>query len=422
MTPEQALRWIEKKGAEGEIYELRQRSYGVEVRRGKVELVEAGEQHGFGIRVLLRRRMGFAYSNRLDEEVLEKALSVARVSPEDEHTAFAEAQSYPSVEGTYDQRVASLSFDEVEDRLEAMLSPAESTGVEVAQASIGWGEDEERLFNSLGVEVQERGTHIYAHLSTVARRGEDVATGMHFDESRAMDIDFEDVGETASELAKRSLGARRLETGDYALVLRPIAVAELIENVLIPAFSADNVQRGRSRLAGKLGELVFGEEVSIIDDATLKAGLESSPFDGEGTAARRKVLVERGVLRGYLYDIYTARKDGVESTGNAFRSGFSTLPRIDASNFIIQGRGGLDDSAALVVHGLIGAHTANPVTGDFSVETRNAFYEGLPVKKAIIAGNVYELLGNVSGFGSDVKQVSSVVTPSIGFSSVRVVG
>ncbi len=422
MTPEQALRWLETKGCEGEVYELKQRSYGIEIKRGEVELVEAGEQHGFAIRVLLAHRMGFAYGNELTQELLDKALSVARVSPRDEHLAFAGEQSYPSVRGIYDSRLASLSFDELEDKLEAMLAPAQSLGVEVTQVSIAWEVSEERMFNSHGVEVSEEGTEIYAHLSAVAKRGDDVATGLYFDASRSFNLDFEAVGETASRLAKESLGAQRLETGDYAVVLRPMAMAELVENVLIPAFSADNVQRGRSRLAGMLDEQVFGEELSVVDDATLEAGLESSRFDGEGTACRSKALVEKGVLRGYLYDIYTARKDGVESTGNAFRSGFSTLPRIDASNFIIQGNGGLDEDEALVVHGLIGAHTANPVTGDFSVETRNAFYGGSPVRKAILAGNVYDLLSSVSGFGRDVTQISGVVTPSVGFSNVRVVG
>ena len=421
MRPREALRWLEKQGCEGEIYELRQRSYGVEIKRREVELVEAGELHGYAARVLLKGSMGFAYGNELTLGLLKKALSVAKVSPPDEHLAFAEEQKYRRIKGIYDPRLASLGFEELETELEAMLTPAKAREVEVTQGTVAWQVSEERILNTLGVEAEERSTEIYAHLSTVARRGDEVATGMHFDASRSLDLNFEAVGEVASRLAEESLGAQKLETADYGVVLRPIAVAELLENVLIPGFSADNVQRGRSRLAGRLGEQVFGENFGIVDDATLEAGLESSSFDGEGVAAQRKVLVEKGVLRGYLYDIYTARREGKESTGNAYRNGYSTLPHIDASNFIVQGRGSLEDDA-LVVHGLIGAHTSNPVTGDFSVETRNAFYGGSPVKKAILAGNIYELLNSISGFGRDVTQVSGVVTPSVGFSKVRVVG
>ncbi|NOZ59605.1 MAG: TldD/PmbA family protein [Euryarchaeota archaeon] len=421
MTPREALRFIERRGAEGEVYRLRQRHFSVEVRRGRVELAEAGAEEGFGVRVLLGRRMGFAYGNVLSEQLLERALSVARVSPPDEHQGFAGAESYPSVEGLFDPRVEALALEEVEQRVEELLAPARDRGVEVSQASISWEVSEESICNSFGVEAEQRGSAVHAHLSAVARRGGEVATGMHFSAGRSLDLNFEEVGEVASTLARRSLGAKRLETGDYPLVLRPVAMAELLESALIPAFSADNVQRGRSRLAGRLGERVFGEELTIIDDATLAAGLESTRFDGEGTAGRRKLLVERGELRGYLYDVYTARKAGTESTGNALRNGFSSLPRIDATNFIIRGRGTLEEDA-LVVHGLIGAHTSNPVTGDFSVETRNAFYDGSPVRKAIIAGNIYELLESIAGFGRDVAQVYGVVTPSVGFSKVRVVG
>jgi PmbA protein len=421
MTPREALRFLERRGAEGEVYRLRQRHFSVEIRRGKVELAEAGAEEGFGVRVLLERRMGFAYGNALSERLLERALTVARVSPPDEHQGFASAGSYPRVEGLFDPRIENLGFDELELMVEELLAPARDRGVEVSQASIAWEVSEESICNTLGVEAEQRGTSIHAHLSAVARGAGEVATGIHFSASRCLDLNFEEVGEVASTLAERSLGAKRLETGDYPVVLRPIAMAELLEGTLIPAFSADNVQRGRSRLAHRLGERVFGEELSIIDDATLARALESTRFDGEGVAGKRKILVDKGELRGYLYDVYTARKAGVESTGNALRGGFSSLPRIEATNFIIRGRGALEEDA-LVVHGLIGAHTSNPVTGDFSVETRNAFYKGKPVRKAIIAGNIYELMQSLTGFGKDVTQVDGVVTPSVGFSKVRVVG
>ncbi len=422
MRPEKALRWLEERGAEAEIYFTRREHSSVELKRGEIELVESGEEHGFAVRVLLGRRMGFAHGNELNHELLERALSVARVSPEDVHQGFAYPSSYPCVEGMFDPRIEGLQLEDVEEYTEALLAPALERGVKITQATIAWSTEEERICNSLGVEAEQRGTEVYAHLSAVAGEGSDVATGMHFSCSRQLDLDFEEVGDVASALARSSLGAERLETGDYPLVLRPIAVAELLESALIPAFSADNVQRGRSVLAGRLGEMVFGEELTIVDDSTLDYGLESRSFDGEGTACRRKVLVDRGVLHCYLYDLYTARKAGVESTGNALRSSFASPPKIDSTNFIIQGRGGLCEEEALVVHGLIGAHTSNPVTGDFSVETRNAFYDGAPVRKAIIAGNIYELLSSAAGFGKDITRVSGVVTPSVGFSKVRVVG
>ncbi len=127
------------------------------------------------------------------------------------------------------------------------------------------------------------------------------------------------------------------------------------------------------------------------------------------------------MLRGYLHSLKTAARAGESSTGNGFRSSHAAQPEIDATNLVVAGEGGAEEDGALVVHGLIGAHTCNPVTGDFSVETRNAFYDGTPVRKAIIAGNIYEVMGTAS-FGSDTEEVAGVVTPSMRVENISITG
>ena len=135
-------------------------------------------------------------------------------------------------------------------------------------------------------------------------------------------------------------------------------------------------------------------------------------------------MVEKGVVRGFLFDTFYGRKMNTKSTGNAFRGSFSSLPRIEPSNFVIKSRtySMSSEDDVLVVYGLIGTHTSNPISGDFSVETRNAFYKGKPIKKAIISGNIFELLRKNVGFGKDYKQYSNILSPSMEFEDVTVVG
>ena len=143
-------------------------------------------------------------------------------------------------------------------------------------------------------------------------------------------------------------------------------------------------------------------------------------FDGEGVASRRNNVIENGVLKGFLYDSYTAGKDGRMSTGNAVRLGYSDVPRLGLRNLIVSSEHAFDleaETKGMLVNGFIGAHTANPISGDFSVEARNSFFvapneEPRPISSMMLAGNIFDLLKDMD-VGIDVRAVDGVVTPSI---------
>ena len=277
---------------------------------------------------------------------------------------------------------------------------------------------EEEIANTHGLSGTDKGTIITAYLSTVAKDA-GVSTGSYYDVSRLLDLDFFEIGKEAAHLASSSLGAERVKTLKTDVILKPPAVTELFEHALMPSFSAEGVQRGRSQLGDKVGETI-AVDVGMTDEGHLKNGLMSAKFDSEGVSSGKTPLLTDGVLRGFLYDTYTASKGGVKSTGNASRDSFSSIPQVAPTNVIVAGSGEITEG--LVVHGLIGAHTSNPVSGDFACETRNAFLDGKPVRKAIISGNVFEVLKNIKGFGKDTKQFSHIVSPSIQFSDVTVTG
>jgi len=254
------------------------------------------------------------------------------------------------------------------------------------------------------------------------------STGYEFDASpfRA-DIDARSVGERAAALAARSLGGLEVETGRYDVVLSPVAAASILGQVLFPALSGRNVKAGRSFLADKVGEQVFDETLSVYDDP-FAPGLGSTAWDAEGVPTRRLVFVEQGVLRRFAYDLKTGYRYGEGSTGSAVRSG-GEPPGIGVHNLFVDGPRIKEpgDERAVWIHDVVGAHTANPFSGDFSVEIANPFWiEGgdlvEPIRTAMFAGNVFEMLRAIGGFGNDARRVGRLTIPSIRLNNQQIIG
>jgi len=416
---EEAIRLLSERSDEAEIYYSETSSSSIHLKKGEIELYKDSSASGYGVRLIKGKHMGFSFGNKLDEKLLDTALGVAKVSEEDPHLSLPGGGKTSGDLDIYDKELSGLDSEDASALALDLIKPCDEIGVVASSALFSWGQSKVEIINSHGIHDSEDETSCFAYVSAVAKNGE-ASSGVYHDSSTHLDLDVRGIGGKAAELAKSSLGAMGIDNMKTNVILRPEAVADLVGNILIPAFTADNVQRNRSPLAGRLGEKLFGE-IDIVDDGLLKRGLGSSRFDGEGVASQKTVLVDKGVLKEFLYDTYTGVKGGHESTGNADRGSYASLPYVSSSNFILSGKGKISDSG-LVVHGLIGAHTSNPVTGDFSVETSNAFLDGKPVKKAIISGNAYELLGNICCFGDDVKQVSSIVTPSVEFYDISVAG
>jgi PmbA protein len=275
------------------------------------------------------------------------------------------------------------------------------------------------VVNSNGIELQETATLMHVSMETIAK-GTDVATGSEFQISRTFQPSLENVGKAAAEMALASLAGTKAESGTFDVLLKPLAYAELMENTIIPALCADTVQKGRSSLNGRVGEKISSECFGVVDDGLLSGGMASSAFDGEGVPSQKTELIDKGVLKGFLYDSYTGGKVGIKSTGNAVRSGYADLPHVGIRNLIVSSSDPHDlltETKGYVVNGLIGAHTANPISGDFSVEAKNCFFvvpgeDTKPIRSLMLAGNVFELLKEI-GVGTDVRVLGAIVTPTV---------
>ncbi len=417
--------------AEAEVYGMVGRSVNVDLRKGSVEMASESFHRGLGLRAVVNGAVGFSSTSDMSllEYVAKSAVKSAKArGPDKSWLSLPASAKLTPVQGIFDARLERISPEECLEAAASMLEGCrmvrEAEPVSGGVACIcGTG----FVINSRGLELRETSTLMQASMETIAKAG-DVATGSEFFNSRSFEPSMEAVGKAAAEMARASLAGSKAESGTFDVLLKPQAVAELLESTILSAFEADNVQKGRSSLKGRVGEMISSEGLNIHDDGLLAGGIDTSAFDGEGVPSQRTVLIEKGILKGFLYDSYTAGKAGVKSTGNAMRQGYSDVPRVGIRNLILSSPNAHDllaETKGYLVNGLIGAHTANPISGDFSVEARNAFRvspgeAAVPIRSLMLAGNIYEILKNIE-IGTDVRAIGAIVTPTIKV-NMKVVG
>jgi PmbA protein len=266
----------------------------------------------------------------------------------------------------------------------------------------------------------------------VAERNGESQMGWDMDTGRYIsDVDVEKVGRRAARRAVNMLGARSIDTVRCNLLLENIVVCELLE-VLACSFLLDNLEKGKSMFKGKIGDKIASSTVSIWDNGLLPKGWATAPFDAEGTPTQKTALVIDGICQGHLSDTYWGRRTGTGTTGNAARSAYKNLPTIGITNIYMEGKGPKlenlisDMGRGLFVTELLGVHTANPITGDFSLGATGFLVEGgkisYPVRGLAISGNLADLLLKIEKVGGDLRFFGSVGAPSIVLRDVEVSG
>jgi PmbA protein len=429
-----ALRLAEIAGAEeAEIYYAASHSTGVNFKKDSIENAKDRLSEGIGIRAIVNGAVGFASTNSAAqiENAVEVAVAEARVRESDpDWVSLPSNGNYPTVSGIFDKKVEALELETcIEYSLELIEGTKEIPGTLPTSGGFTRAKSKQLILNTNGIEVEEESTAVSGFVDVITVNGQ-TSTAYDFAVSRSLDIDFFALGKNAAELALKSNDGIKIEPQKTDVIFHPFALSDIIGEALAPSLDADNIQKGRSGLIGKIGEELAVPELSIYDDGLIEAGIETSVSDDEGVPSQRTTLIEKGVLETYLYDSYTAGKAGVKSTGNGSRSSYTSPPSVGLRNFIIdypQTDIIADTQSGIFVNTVIGAHTANSISGDFSVEARNAFTikDGAldkPVKSLMISGNAFELLKQITGAGFDVRKVGGIITPSIRVSNMSVVG
>jgi PmbA protein len=414
------------------------------VRGDEIDYVKQSREHALGLRAFVRGARGLAtalvstsdLSRAAIEGLAADAVALARATAQDPDAGLPEggfAAGWPELELLDPaDRAVPLERQLAEAReAEAAARAVDPRIVNSEGTSVGASFDAVALANSAGFEGCYESAYHSLVASPVAAENGAMQTDYWLTAARRRS-ELEPpaaVGRRAAERAVAQLGARGLATQQVPVIFEAPAARAVLGN-LVACLSGGSVYRKSSFLAGKLGETIGSAAVQVVDDGRRPGGLGSRPFDAEGQATRRTVLVEKGRLASYLLDVYSARKLALRSTGNAARSPASA-PSVAPTNLWLEpGAASLDELIAstkrgLLVTGLFG-QGFNPVTGDFSRGARGFWIEGgeraFPVEEVTVAGNLAELLRDVDGKANDLLWLGSLGAPSFRVAQLTVAG
>lgn len=420
-----------KFGAEAaEGYVSQTEELNIEVRDGQVENLKLAREHGLGIRALVEGRMGFAFTSDLSPEAVERtaglAVEMAGQASADAFNGFPRPfAGYPRLD-LYDPAIGEAPLEskiELARQIEA-AGRACDPRVKVTEAC-AYHQSLARIaiVNSMGLAAEFAASVCGGHAVLVAVEDGDYQTGFSLQYAWHLpDVNPEKIGREAAQRAVQMLGARNIDAQEVPVVFDPYVMAGFL-GILAPALTGQAVQKGKSVFAGRLGQQVGSSHVTIIDNGLDTAGIGASPFDGEGVPSRETVLVKEGQLVAFLHNTYTAAKEGAASTGNGNRGSFRSTPEVGPTNFYLA-RGDVppdkligDIKKGFYVTQVMGMHTANPVSGDFSVGAAGLWIENgelaYPVRGAAIAGNIVDLLKDIDGVAEDLRFIGSVGAPSV---------
>jgi len=284
------------------------------------------------------------------------------------------------------------------------------------------------LANSNGSELAERASVFSWSIMGMAIDGSDISS-FDFQLGGSHSVKGIDVRTAATEFAEtvvNSLGPRKIESFKGEMLLTPVAANEMIQEGISHSINSDAVQKKSSHFAGKIGKKVSSDLLTVEDDATNVEGLAASSFDREGVPHRKNVVIEKGILKKFLYNTYTARKDGVRSTGNASGSTVSP-PSVSTTNFVVRpGGSNLNTLVSEMKNGIIISRfsgNVNPANGDFSgvVKGGRLVKNGAvrhAIKEVMVAGNVFEALRRLSGVSRERKIIYDSILPYMRFDGI----
>ncbi len=428
-----------QKGIEDvEIYTSVSTNKSIKTLNKKLESYQISDQALKSVRGIYNGKMGYVYTEDLNEDenlLLDRLIDNAKiVASPDVEEIFAGSKTYPEVENTTKEE--SIEYDEIIKALDTIDETAKGYSKLVTDTSVSFSESrtEVTIENSKGLKLDKKNRYYFISGSVVAaKEGQKTNTWdyqivKNFDEFKPEEIALE-----AAKASVSGLGAEPCSSGSYPVILKNSAVTSIL-GVLTGAFYAENVQKGLSPLKEKLNTTIFGENITLVDDPFLKEGLSQSTFDDEGVATTVTTLVQNGELVSYLYNLKSAKKDNVESTGNGFKAGISAKVGTSTTNmYVLPGEHNFDSLLEGIEDGVYitevsGTHAGiNGINGDFSLQSQGFIVKNGkltdPIRLITIGGNLFEMLSKVEKIGNDLKfDYTGTGAPSLLISDLAVSG
>ena len=407
--------------SDAECYFQKGKSFDVRIFKGEVAQYKNAYSQGLCFRGTYGGNMGYASTEKTDDDVLNFLIKSARenaenIEEEEQERLYPGDTHYPSDPNSYNHALDAVSVSEkiaMAKELEKVAYSLDKRVVSVDYCILGNGSGELNLSNSLGLNLAHKKNIAYAYVNARVEEAGMVKTagetwyGKHFDQ-----FSPEELARAAVEKAVSYLNAKRIKTGCYPVVINNRMAIQLF-SVYVGNFFAEKVQKGFSLLKGRLGESIASTSVTLRDDGICERSMGSTSFDSEGVATQNKVLIENGRLLQYLHNTKSAAKDNVRPTGNGFKAGFSGTIGTAATNFYVMPS--LSTSQQLLeemqtgvlITELTGLHAGtNPISGEFSLSASGFWVEGGQLRHALeqmtMAGNFYTLLKQIDMVGNDL--------------------
>ncbi|WML48432.1 TldD/PmbA family protein [Neobacillus sp. PS3-34] len=422
-----------------EIYFEKKEVFGCQVYKGEIDQYEIAEDGGVSFRGIINGKMGYAYSEKIDDAsipfLLESAKENTQIMNDDEVEEIFSGSSHYEQTNFFSTALNEVTIPEKIQFIKDVERELLAYDPRIAATDYCFIRSESlsrSLANNKGLSLTDQNNYLYVIVEAIVKDGEETKTSFEFIVTKDFHrLNAKEIAKKAAEEALSQLGSRNIESKDYPVLLRNDAAANLFAT-FSPNFSAENTQAGISSLMDKLGKQIASQKITIVDDPFLEDGLASRTFDSEGVASSKLTLVESGVLQSLLYNQKTAKKDQTETTGHAHKDSYKSAIKVGPSNLYIQPSPTLfEDLLASMGEGILithlsGLHSgANKVSGDFSVAANGYFVKDgkvqFPVNLMTIAGNFYQLLQNVEEIGSDLTfPLSPIGSPSVLVKSLSV--
>lgn len=404
-----------------EVYISRNKKLDLRVFNEEIDSYSIAEDQGLSFRGLFNGKMGYSYTEKIDESsvklLVNEAIENAKViDSEDEEYIFEGSKEYKEV-NCYNDELENVPNEKkikfaIDLEKEAKTQHEKVKAVNYCLYSEGYNHS--ILANTKGLDLEDKSNLAFTYVSVMVKDGDDVKTaGKYTVSNDFLKFDARKLAGEAVEEAVSMLGAETIESKSYPVILRNNVSAEILE-AFSSIFSAENVQKDLSLLKGKLNEKVAVENITLIDDPFMENGVSSRSFDGEGVATEYKKVVDKGVLKTYLYNMKSAKKDNKKSTGNAHKPSYkSSIGTAPSNMYFENGNTSYDDMLKSLHDGILiidvaGLHSGlNPVSGDFSLSAHGYYIKDgkidRPVNQITIAGNYFDLLNNIETIGDDLK-------------------
>jgi len=418
-----------------QVYLSNSTNLSVQIFEGEVDKYEIADSSSLTIKGVYNNKMGVYSTEVMEDEMIDEIIDAIIASAKvidslDDAIIYEGDDHYEEVEGLYNEELTNLDVAKKISTLNEVDEKFHNFDKRVKNVEISYTEttNSVMLQNSKGLKLYNKANASYIISEVIVNDGSDQRVG--FDVKITNDFNDYKVDEMVKDItqdALRSLGAKPVPSKNYEIVFSSLSFATLF-SAFQGVFSAQAVQKGISLLKDKLGETVGSSLINVVDDPLMKKSASSRSFDDEGVATKFKYLIEKGVLKTYLHNLVTAKKDGVKSTGNGFGNGISAVNmKIEA------GDTNFDYMIASVKDGIYitnvqGAHAgANAVSGDFSLQA--AGYHvldgkiGEPVALITVAGNFIEMLKDVIMVSNETKMTYyGITSPAVKIKSMPVSG